>query len=81
MFEGVRFLYAASRGYRLRPGRSPYLRWRFETYTGKPAQSVRLRDFVWLAWNERGQVIRFRRWLGELKRIAEHSVNGGGGAR
>ncbi len=33
----LRFLWRATRGYRLRPWRSPYLRWRIETYWGTPA--------------------------------------------
>ena len=71
MFDGLRFLYAATRGYRLRPHRSPYLRWRLETYTGKAAGEVGARDFFRVLWSERGQVLRFRRWLGELRSLAE----------
>ena len=40
----IRFLWIASRGYRLRPWDSPYLRWRIETYAGIPAESI---DRVW----------------------------------
>ena len=46
MGEGIRFLWNATRGDRLRPWRSPYLRWRLETYSGKRAESVRLADFL-----------------------------------
>lgn len=69
MFEGARFFWAATRGHRLRPARSPYLRWRLETYTGKPADQVQLRDFLHLAWAERWQILRFRRWLAELRSL------------
>ena len=34
MLEGVRFLWTATRGHRLRPWRSDYLKWRLETFTG-----------------------------------------------
>ncbi len=66
----IRFFWTATRGYRLRPWRSPYLRWRFETYTGKPAAEVRLGDFWHLAVSERAQFVRFLGWLGEMKGLA-----------
>ena len=36
-------LWRLARGYRLRPWRSPYLRWRMETYWGLHAELFRLR--------------------------------------
>jgi len=73
MVEGIRFLWHATRGYRLRPWRSPYLRWRLETYSGKKADAVEAKDFWALMWDERGQVLRFSRWLGEMRGYAEES--------
>ncbi len=35
MFAPLRFLWNATRGHRLAPWRSEYLRWRVETYSGK----------------------------------------------
>ena len=46
MYGAVRFWWKASAGHRLRPWKSPYLRWRVETFTGIPAETLRLRDFV-----------------------------------
>ena len=69
MTEWLRFLWNATRGHRLNPARSPYLRWRLETYTGKPAETLHARDFVSLAAQERGQVVRFLRWLGEMREL------------
>jgi hypothetical protein len=71
MFEGLRFLWNATRGSRLRPWRSAYLRWRFETYTGKKAEEVRLRDFWHLMVTERRQLLRFLGWVGEMKSYAD----------
>jgi hypothetical protein len=34
MRELLRFLWNSTRGHRLAPWRSPYLRWRMETYSG-----------------------------------------------
>lgn len=73
MVEGIRFLWRATRGHRLRPWRSPYLRWRLETYSGKKADAVKAKDFWALMWDERGQVLRFSRWLGEMRGYAEES--------
>ncbi len=67
MLEGFRFLWNATRGERLRPWKSPYLRWRLETYTGKKAEEIGLRDFLELAIKERGQFLRFLRWTGEMR--------------
>ena len=67
MVEGIRFLWGATKGYRLQPWRSPYLRWRLETYSGKKAETVRLKDFWELAWGERRQALRFLRWVGEMR--------------
>jgi hypothetical protein len=70
MLEGLRFLWNATRGCRLAPWRSPYLRWRFETYTGKRAQEVGLRDFWRLMCTERRQLLRFLGWVHEMKGYA-----------
>ena len=67
----IRFLWNATRGHRLTPWRSEYLRWRVETYTGKPAETLRLRDFVRLLFSERRQMGRFLLWSGEMKGLAD----------
>lgn len=72
----IRFLWNATRGNRLRPWRSPYLRWRLETYSGQRADTVRLRDFWRLFWKEKRQMLRFLRWTGEIKEYAEGLVDG-----
>ena len=70
IISAVRFLWRATAGSRWRPWRSEYLRWRMETYTGKPASSLRLADFLSLAVAERGQLGRFFFWLGAMDRLA-----------
>jgi hypothetical protein len=70
MLEAIRFFWNATRGNRLRPWRSPYLRWRFETYTGKRAQEVGLRDFWHLMRTERRQLLLFLGWISEMKGYA-----------
>jgi hypothetical protein len=73
MVEELRFLWNATRSNRLRPWRSPYLRWRLETYSGQKADTVRARDFWNLFWSERRQMFRFLRWTREMRRYAETS--------
>ena len=76
MWSGIRFLWNATRGYRLRPWRSPYLRWRLETYSGKKADSLEIKDFWDFLMNERGQILRFSRWLGEMQGYAGNGHEG-----
>jgi hypothetical protein len=70
MEEGLRFVWTATRGHRLRPWRSEYLKWRLETFTGKPADEVGARDFWRFLVGERRQLLRFLRWLSEMRLYA-----------
>ena len=56
------FLWRATRGYRLQPWKSPYLRWRIETYQGIPAGQVGFRDFWRFSWEHRSDLWRFAKW-------------------
>lgn len=76
MLSGIRFLWKATRGYRLRPWRSPYLRWRLETYSGKKADTLQIKDFWDFLVSERGQILRFSRWLGEMHGYAGNAQEG-----
>ena len=67
MPETLRFLWNSTRGHRLQPWQSPYLRWRLETYTGKKAEAIQLSDFTRLLWTEKRQLLRFIRWLREMR--------------
>jgi hypothetical protein len=58
----LRFLWRASRGYRLRPWRSPYLRWRIETYSALHAEKITPGDFWRFVWRERRELWRYLRW-------------------
>ncbi len=62
------FLWHASRGYRLRPWASPYLRWRIETYWGIPSGKVTFREFWRFVWSRRADLLRFLRWAGRMSR-------------
>ena len=68
MFSALRFYWSASKGYRLQPWRSPYLRWRMETFFGPEAAPTDARTFFRLTWRERGQLLRFFKWAEERRR-------------
>ena len=58
----LRTLWRLTRGYRLRPWRSPYLRWRIETYSGSHADRITFTGFWTFAWRQRRDLIRYLRW-------------------
>jgi hypothetical protein len=58
----IGFVWKASRGYRLTPWRSPYLRWRIETYSGLHADSITFSIFWRFVWQNRRDLTRFLRW-------------------
>jgi hypothetical protein len=59
----VRFLLLAPAGHWLTPWKSPYLRWRIETYSGMAAEQITFRDFMGFLWKERRNLIRYLRWV------------------
>jgi hypothetical protein len=64
------YLWKATRGYRLRPWRSPYWRWRIETYSGLHADEIGPREFWRFAWTQRAELLRFLRWTERMRRAA-----------
>jgi hypothetical protein len=67
MLAAVRFLWNATRGSRLAPWQSPYIRWRIETYSGQKAETLTARDVLSFIWRERWNVVRFLRWTAEIE--------------
>jgi hypothetical protein len=63
----LRFLWNASRGYRLRPWASPYIRWRLETYSGLHAEEITAAKFWQFFWREKAELWRFLRWAGRME--------------
>ena len=74
MFAAIRFLWNATRGHRLSPWRSEYLKWRIETYSGIPAGSIGPREFWDFAWREKTNLLHFLRWTGDLHRQVAQSA-------
>ena len=55
-------MWRLARGYRLRPWRSPYLRWRIETYSGMHADQIDFRTFWSFVWRRRTELTRYLHW-------------------
>jgi len=64
----LRLLWQLARGFRLRPWRSPYLRWRIETYWGIPADAVGFREFWGFVWRRKADLWRYLRWAARMRR-------------
>jgi hypothetical protein len=56
------------KGYRLRPWRSPYLRWRIETWSGLKAETITPAVFWEFSWKHRADLARYLRWAAENSR-------------
>jgi hypothetical protein len=56
------------RGHRLAPWRSPYLRWRVETYSGMKAETLTARDVLRFVWESRWELLSFLSWTGRMRR-------------
>jgi hypothetical protein len=68
MLTMLRFYWVVAKGYRLTPWKSPYLRWRFETFLGSEARGMDVGKFFRLAWKHRNQMERFLAWADERRR-------------
>ena len=66
-------LWRMSKGYRLRPWRSPYLRWRIETYWGLHADRISNAEFCKFVWQHRAELLRFLHWADRMQQRAKSS--------
>ena len=68
MLSALGYYWVAAKGYRLRPWKSPYIRWRMEIYFGIDAAELAAGKFFRLLWRERTQLKRFLRWAEDRRR-------------
>jgi hypothetical protein len=68
MLKMLRYYWMAAKGYRLTPWRSPYLRWRFETFAGAEAADMDAGKFFRLTWKYRKQMEEFLQWAEERRK-------------
>jgi len=62
----LRILWRLTRGYRLRPWASPYLRWRIETYSGMHAGQITFAQFCRFSWQNRKDLRRYLNWAARM---------------
>ncbi|MFZ1083863.1 MAG: hypothetical protein WAN35_02725 [Terracidiphilus sp.] len=62
----IRFLWNSTRGHRLTPWSSPYMRWRVETYSGKKAETITAKDVLCFLWAERWEFLRYLGWISRM---------------
>jgi len=62
MIGAILTAFRLAKGYRLHPWRSPYLRWRIETWSGIEAQSIDREIFLEFTWKHRADLLRYLRW-------------------
>ena len=70
MFAPLRFIWNATRGNRLTPWRSEYLRWRVETYSGQKAETLTVQKIMSFVWASRWELLSFLLWTGRVDREA-----------
>ena len=72
LIYALRYYWRAAKGHRLRPWRSPYLRWRMETFFGVHADRFTRSEFFRLLWRERRRLRDFLRWAAEMEQEYMH---------
>jgi hypothetical protein len=68
MLAPIRFVWNATRGHRLTPWKSEYLKWRIETYSGKKAETLTIAEIFGFVWSSRWELLSFLAWTGRLDR-------------
>lgn len=72
MFNALRYYWITSKGYRLRPWKSPYIQWRMETFFGHEAADLTASQFFSLMWRERVRMERFLEWVADQRERQRH---------
>jgi len=69
MLSILRFLWNATRGHHWAPWRSPYLRWRIESYCGVKMDQVGFLEFWGFLFQQRSNLLRFLKWVAGMERF------------
>lgn len=70
MIAPLRFLWNATRGHRLTPWQSKYMRWRVETYSGQWADKLTDDKVLSFLWTSRWEFFSYLAWINRLYREA-----------
>ena len=74
MLAPLRFIWNATRGHRLTPWRSEYLRWRVETYSGMRAETLTAASVLGFFWASRWELLHFLAWTHQLERDTRRRI-------
>jgi hypothetical protein len=74
VFAAIRFIWNATRGHRLTPWRSEYLRWRVETYSGMSADTLTVGKIFGFLWTSKWELLDFLAWTGSVDKEARKQV-------
>lgn len=74
MLGSLRFLWNATRGHRLAPWRSEYLRWRIETFSGMRAETLTAASVLDFLWTTRWEILSFLAWINRLEQETRKST-------
>ena len=55
----------------MRPWRSPYVRWRMETFSGVAVAQLTKFTLIRVLWNGKRQLFRFLIWTAEMRKLKE----------
>jgi hypothetical protein len=72
MPNAISFLWNATRGHRMRPWRSEYVKWRIETYSGMKTETMTAAQIFQFAWKEKWALLRFLLWTGTIDGQQNH---------
>lgn len=65
MLTAFRYYWMTTKGYRLGPWASPYIRWRMETFFGGDMHALGPAEFFRLLWRARDRRAQFLAWVRE----------------
>jgi len=68
MLYALRYYWRLAKGHRLRPWRSPLVRWRLETFFSIHADELTRQQFFRLLWQNRRRVGAFLHWAEGMER-------------
>jgi len=74
LFAPIRFLWNATRGHRLTPWNSDYMRWRVETYSGMKAETLTAKDVLGFLWAQRWEFLAYLFWINRLDKEVHKRV-------
>ena len=74
MLAPLRFIWNATRGHRLAPWRSEYLRWRVETFSGRRAETLTAAAVLGFLWSTKWELLSFLAWTNSLERETRRRV-------